>query len=570
MYTIKKIIKFSLPLLLVTLLFTCQEEDQEFGDVITPTNLTLAYDVVGVDADNPFGDGSGFVNFTATGDNAITYRYVFGDNTNIEVAPNGTIQHRFSQQGVNTYTVTVIASGTGGVTTSTSVNIDVFSSFNDQEAKDFLTGGNGSSKVWYLAASEVGHLGVGPSIALDIAINGEPSQFYFPVFFAAQPFEKCGIEISDCLCTDELTFAQDGTGQITFQLNNNGQTFFNGAHQDIVGGSGEEDECFDFDTSGTSNVALVPSTIDWSLIPDPDFLTPRGTVMNFTDDAFMGYYVSSSSYEIMEITDDYLYVRTLDGLNPDLVWYHKYSTEDSSADNDLNSIYTDLIWSDEFDTDGAPDAANWTYDIGTGDNGWGNGEAQYYTDAASNVLVTGGNLVITAKAETFMGSDYTSSRIKTQDLFEFTSGRVEIRAKLPEGEGTWPALWMLGANFPEVSWPASGEMDIMEHVGNNQDVVLSTVHYDSGDGTPTSSGANRMVENASSEFHTYTLEWRPDQIIMAIDNEVFFSFDHDNTLPFQNDFFLIFNVAMGGTLGGDIDAAFTESSLEVDYVRVYQ
>jgi len=551
------------------LLNSCIDEDQEFGDVIIPTNLAIAYQIVGQDADNPNGDGTGFVNFTASADNAITYRYDFGDGSTNAVAPNGTVSHRFSQTGVNTYLVTVIASGTGGVTTTSTISIDVFSSFDDQEAKDFLTGG--SSKTWYLAASQAGHLGVGPSLELDLIISGMPNAFYYPQFYSAAPFEKCGIEISDCLCTDELTFTLGANNEMTFELNNNGQTFFNVGHQDVVGGSVGEDACFDFDTSGIKNVALAPTMEDWSLIPDPGFTQPRGTVMNFSDGGFMGYYVSSSSYEIMEITNDYLYVRTIDGLDPNLAWYHKYSTSPpDDGGGGFDSEYNTLVWADEFDVDGAPDPANWTYDIGTGTNGWGNFEEQYYTDDASNVIVEGGNLKITAKAESFMGSDYTSSRIKTQDLFEFTNGRVEIRAKLPEGGGTWPALWMLGANFPEVSWPASGEIDIMEHVGNNQDQVLATVHWDQGGGTPANFSQNTTVEGASTDFHTYTLEWRDDEIIMLVDDQVYFNFAYDETFPFNQDFFFIFNIAMGGTLGGAIDPGFTESVLEVDYVRVYQ
>ncbi|WP_298895025.1 PKD domain-containing protein [uncultured Psychroserpens sp.] len=325
MMTIKKIFNSGLSLLVMMTLFTCQDEDQEFGEITTPTNLVLNFEVIGQDLMNPNGDGSGFVTFSASADNAITYRYNFGDNTNVEVTPSGEITHRFNLTGLNTYNVTVIASGTGGVTTSTSVDVDVFSAFDDQEAKDFLSGGAGSSKIWYLAASQSGHLGVGgtPEISADA--------FWFPSFFSATPFEKCNDEISDCLCDDELTFSLDVDNQLTFQLNNNGQTFFNAGHQSVIGEDAGEDACFDFDTSGVSNVSLAPTSVDWSAVPDPDF-NPRGTVMNFTNDAFMGYFVSSSSYEILSITENTLYVRTIDGLNPVLAWYHKYSTDPPDLD----------------------------------------------------------------------------------------------------------------------------------------------------------------------------------------------------------------------------------------------
>ena len=155
MRTIKKTI---LPIFALLLIMAgCQDDDQQFGDIIVPSNLTLSFEIVGQDVDNPNGDGSGLVNFTATADDALTYRYDFGDGTEGDVAPSGDITHRFNLTGDNSYTVTVIASGTGGVPTSTSVTLIVNSAFNDQEAKDLLSGGTGSSKTWYLAASETGH-----------------------------------------------------------------------------------------------------------------------------------------------------------------------------------------------------------------------------------------------------------------------------------------------------------------------------------------------------------------------------------------------------------------------------
>ena len=238
-----------------------------------------------------------------------------------------------------------------------------------------MSGGVENSKKWYLAASEPGHLGVGGSTFEEFADG-----FWFPGFFSASPFEKCNDEISDCLCDDEFTFSQDATNQLTFVYDNKGQTFFNGAHQQGVFGEEKgEDYCFDFDTSGTSNVSLVPTAVDWSKVGDPAFMS-RGTVMSFSDDKFMGYFVGSSNYEILELTDDFLHVRTFDALNPALAWYHKFSTSPPGAPTNPTPIINDqLVWSDEFDVDGAPNSANWNFDIGTGVNGWGNGESQYYT-----------------------------------------------------------------------------------------------------------------------------------------------------------------------------------------------
>lgn len=565
---------------------SCQDEDKSFGDVTAPTNLVLNFTLEGADVDNPNGDGSGIVNFQASADNALSFRYNFGDNSDVVSAPNGTARHRFTTQGINTYDVTVIASGTGGVTSSKTVSLTVESAFDDIEARSLLTGapitedetGNEIididapiSKTWYFATDQDGHYGVGPTLDFDIEINGQPSQFYFPAFFAAPANSTCESETQNCLCDDELVFTLDENNNLTFVLNNMGGTLFNEGHQEIVGGDGSAAQCFDFDTSGNKNVALSPSEEDWSLVPDPSF-SARGTLLSYSDQGFMGYYVTSFKYEIIELTEDYLYVRCLDGLNPVLAWYMKFtSTPPGSESDDLNdvTIYNNLVWEEDFNVDGAPDPNIWSYDIGTGSNGWGNGEDQYYTDRPENVKVENGNLVITAIAETFEDRNYTSARIKSQDAFDFAYGRVEIRAKLPEGGGTWPALWLLGSNFTEVGWPECGEIDIMEHRGNVLNEIKGTLHFP-GNFAGNAIGGDTINSTATTDFHLYSIEWTGDKIYFAVDNQIYFTFNNNNSLPFNDDFFFILNVAMGGTFGGDIDPSFTQSSMEVDYIRVYQ
>jgi beta-glucanase (GH16 family) len=226
------------------------------------------------------------------------------------------------------------------------------------------------------------------------------------------------------------------------------------------------------------------------------------------------------------------------------------------------------IWADEFNVDGAPDATKWVYDIGTGDWGWGNNESQYYTNRTENVKVLNGKLIITPKREVFQGSNFTSARIKTQGKFSFKYGRVEIKAKLPFGKGTWPALWMLGNNITTAGWPACGEIDIMEHVGNSQNKIHGTLHY------PNFSGGNAVsrtitISNASTEFHIYSLDWRSDSIKFYVDGTLFHTFNNTSALPFNQNFFLIINCAMGGNFGGAIDPNFTSSTFEVDYIRVF-
>ena len=246
----------------------------------------------------------------------------------------------------------------------------------------------------------------------------------------------------------------------------------------------------------------------------------------------------------------------------------------SSTDNSINTIktvpvafYNDTppIRADEFFENGAPDPKNWNYNLGAG--GWGNNELQTYTNNSENVIVEEGVLKIIAKSDGSGG--YTSARIKSENLFEFTYGTVEVRAKLPAAQGTWPAIWMLGANFDQVGWPTCGEIDIMEQKGQDKNMVLGTCHW-SNNGNYAGYGLETTVANTSSNFHIYKLKWTEGGAIrIFVDNVEYFVMTTNSSMPFNADFFFILNVAMGGNLGGTVDSAFTEDTLEIDYVRVY-
>ena len=226
-----------------------------------------------------------------------------------------------------------------------------------------------------------------------------------------------------------------------------------------------------------------------------------------------------------------------------------------------------IVWSDEFNTDGLPDGTKWGYDLGAG--GWGNNEAEYYTSRAENAVVINGSLKITLKKESYSGSNYTSARLLTKDKFSFKYGKVEIRAKLPAGGGTWPALWMLGSDNGTVGWPACGEIDIMEHIGNDLNKIYGTLHYPGRSGG-NADGGNRIITNATTEFHIYSLEWSATEIKILVDGLLIHTVTNSTSLPFNHNFFLICNVAMGGNFGGTIDPNVTSASMEVDYIRVYQ
>lgn len=531
-------------------MMSCQEDDLTLDTILVPTDLKIDTNISD--------DGSGLVDFTASANNALTYKYTFSDGSTA-VAPDGNYTKRFTRTGLNTYLVTVIAYGKGGVSSSKSIEVEVESDFNDPDTKQFLTGG--SSKTWYVAAFQAGHLGVGPS-------SGD--NFANPSYYAAAPFEKAGDEISSCFYTDVITFSENGEN-IGYTLNNNGQTFFNVDFVSEFGGGGGQDECLALDTSGEKSVTLAPAS---SGIPST---LSTGTEIQIGGGGFMSYYIGASNYEVLSITENSLYVRAIPSSNPELAWYLRFTTtpyaqqnagggEEEPDPEPFQTQFEDLLWSDEFDGE-TLDTDTWNYEIGNGTNGWGNGEVQYYTE--DNVTVQDGSLFITARREAESGFNFTSGRITTQDKFEFTYGRVEARAKMPEGGGTWPAIWMLGANFNEVGWPETGEIDIMEWVGNNPGETSSALHF------PGNSGGNAVVgrediANASSEFHTYTVEWTSENIIFLLDGEEFFTFTNEASLPFNKDFFLIMNVAMGGGLGGEIADDFQESSMEVDYIRVYQ
>jgi beta-glucanase (GH16 family) len=548
----KKINKYFI--LIVTLIFAigCQEEDNSFGDLSAPTNLAIEATIQGQDATNPNGDGSGIVNFVATATNAISYKYVFSDGTS-ENSPSGAYQKRFTQPGVNEYTVTVTASAKGGVSTTTTLNLEVRSDFTDDEAVQFLT--DGTQKNWYWSASEPGHLGVGPN-------NSDATQNYYGFYYQAAPWEKAGSPDSSCLYENVLKFSLVG-GQLKYQLNNGGNTFFNASFNSVVGATSGSDGCYTYDTSGLKTVTLSPSesVVVSNNVPNQT----RGTMMNFSDGGFMGYYIGQNSYEIISITSNRMVVRAVMGNNPALAWYHTFTTIQPVQDPITD--YTNLVFSDEFNADGAPDSSKWGYDLGAG--GWGNAEAQYYTNSANNVIVQGGNLKITAKAENLSGSNYTSARLKSENKFEFTYGKVEVRAKLPTGGGTWPAIWMLGQNYATNSWPACGEIDIMEHKGNEQNKIYGTLHYPGNSGGNGNSNST-IIANASTQFHVYKTIWSPSSVKLYVDDVLFHTVANNGTLPFNADFFLILNVAMGGTFGGTISPSFVQSSMEIDYVRVYQ
>jgi beta-glucanase (GH16 family) len=269
--------------------------------------------------------------------------------------------------------------------------------------------------------------------------------------------------------------------------------------------------------------------------------------------------------------------------------YNQFKTSQDDTKNtkaiSMDSEFNTLIWSDEFDGNGAINTEKWFHQTQLPPGGnWFGGLIQHYTNREGNSYLKDGLLNLVAKKETFDDQgeikQYTSARLNSK--FAFTYGRVEIKAKLPEGIGTWPAIWLLSKNINEdgaywynqgfgtVNWPTCGEIDILEHWGKKQNYVSSAVHNGSSYGGSVKNLGGQNVSNASNQFHIYAIEWTKDKITFSIDGIDHYIYEpsikDSNTWPYDSDYYLILNIA----IEPDIDPDFVESSMKVDYIRIYQ
>lgn len=246
----------------------------------------------------------------------------------------------------------------------------------------------------------------------------------------------------------------------------------------------------------------------------------------------------------------------------------------TDPDNGNSNGEWKLVWSDEFDKDGLPDPSKWGYEEGF----LRNIEAQYYTVARKeNARVEDGHLVIEARKEPFGGGEYTSASVTTRGKASWRYGRIEVRAKLPTGVGTWPAIWMLGTNIREVGWPKCGEIDIMENVGFNPDQIHANIHTEAFNHVKgTGKGSSITIEKPYEDFHVYKVEWYPDRMDFFVDDQKYFTYENSGNgnaeWPFDKEHYLILNLAIGGAWGGQqgIDDSIFPQQYLIDYVRVYQ
>ncbi|MEM7549390.1 MAG: glycoside hydrolase family 16 protein [Bacteroidota bacterium] len=540
----------------------CDDGVETLTSPLAPTDLTVVIDTT---------DSTGLVSFTPSGNNVLFFEVRTGDGNIISAASGETVVHQYNGAGNLSFDALIVGFSTGGLSSTVNEEINIFIDLvNDPVLVNFLAGGlTNSNRRWIWNQTVGGHFGV-----------GSPDTD-FPGFFAAMPNQ-----LADCLYDDVLEFSTDAEGNLLYNLITQGVTFVNGGQLGVLfpGEGGGDDQCREADDLlqlETSAVAFLDLNNDNS----PSLILGGGSFSP------LSYFANVPQWEIdiTSLTEDgILSVRGLnqaarDGASPDdggLAWYHQFIPEDGIAGGRIFDT-DNLIFSDEFEGTEL-DLEVWNFDIGTGSGtaagaGWGNQEAQFYTDRPENIVVEDGLLKITALRENF-GSDsdnrdFTSARINSQDKFEFTEGRVDFRARVPAQAGTWVATWLLGADVDTNPWPAAGELDVMEHVGNQVNRIFGTTHSPAGFGG-TAIGSSTIISDATSEFRVYSMDWTSDQVIFYVDDVEYFRYApatiNEETFPFDNDFFLLINFAMGGTFGGDIDAAFMEETFEVDYVRVYQ
>ena len=526
-------------ILFVFLILSCSGEsnddaaDTNEPDKITPSNLTLSVEIVGLDSNNPSGDGSGVVRFTASANNAVNFSFRFGTGDS-EESSSGSVEYTYTDAGTNTYNVNVLAYSSTNHFVSTSKTIEVYvTPPMDADLVKLLSGG--SQKSWKVNAAYDAHFS-----------NGD-KQFKYSTWWEASAFSKSSAGFYD----DKFIFKSDGTyihetnGDVFGKANYLNQTFGNTGQ--LINNSNEIEKYTLSNYQTTFSVSK--ENYENKLI--------------FQDKGFVGFFVGQHEFTIECYDDNNLFVRTVDDQNR--AWYIWLTDQEVStiASKDL---YTNLIWQEEFNYNGKIDSNKWVYEVR---DQWYNEELQATTDRLENVIVKDGKLKIIAKRENYNGKSFTSGRIKSNGKFDFTYGRVDIRAKLPGEKGTWPALWLLGSNYDDIDWPQCGEIDIMEHAGNRLNKIQGTVHHPdkhgSGDG-----GETNEYTNVSTAFNTYSVVWNEKAITFLVNDKPFHIVGNACALPFNWDFFLILNIAMGGTFGGSVPDSFVSDIMEVDYVRVYQ
>lgn len=318
-----------------------------------------------------------------------------------------------------------------------------------------------------------------------------------------------------------------------------------------------------------------------------DFAAASQTITFAPNETQKPIVVSITTDDIKEGDDDFKVVLTtpVNGILSKATGSGTIINDDSrvpftNAGYDAQTSYTGytLSWADEFNGT-ALNLADWTYENGDGCPnlcGWGNNELQYYTERRDNLFFQDGKMIIEAKKENYSGKAYTSSKILTRGKKVFKYGRIDIRAKLPKGKGIWPAFWLLPQDNVYGGWPKSGELDLMENIGHEPNKTYGTLHFGNGPGSTQLSRSYTLPSGSfNDQFHVFSIEWKQDQIKWLVDGNVYSTYTSadfgTNNYPFNQNFFLIINMAVGGNWPGNPDATtYLPQWLIVDYIRVYQ
>jgi len=493
--------------ILFVFILSCSSGSENGGSVIDPVDppseiipkdLSINITIEGSDTNNPNGDGSGLVKFSASATNAVSYSYRFG--TGDSKTSTGSVEYTYSDVGTKSYNIKVLAysSTNNYITIEKSITVYV-KPVSDPILLDLLAGS--TSKTWRINAAQDAHFS-----------NGSEDKNY-PNYWEAFSFSKSDSGFYD----DEFTFNVNGT----YIHKTNNTVFGKGVNLNSDFGTTSQTtnndgdiENYPLDNYETTFSAKSEDGID---------------KIEFNDSGFIGFYVGSHNYTIECYDDNNILIRTLD--NNDIAWYLWLSSQ-TISETPSKDQFTNLIWEDTFDYNGEIDSEKWTHEVR---EQWYNNEVQSTTNLLENSKVENGILKLTAIKKS--NGDYTSARIMTHDKLDYKYGRIDVRAKMPaKTNGVWPAIWLLGSNYNTVDWPACGEMDIQEYAQTNQFNVQSTVHKPDGYAGQGDSNVTDAYTDIDSEFHIYSLVWTKEALTFYVNDEPHHIVGNSCSLPFNHKF----------------------------------
>jgi len=488
----------------------CSSSDNAISEASPiPSNLSVSSIIVGTDSNNPNGDGSGIVDFTITATNATSYKVLINNKT-LELTQN-TFSYTFTDSGTKDYPVIITAinsAGSRSITISITITVNLSTQLQLVWSDEFDGNGSIDTSKW----------------AYD---TGTPENNEVQIYTT----DESNINIEDGVL--KITAIKGGASAVKYYFDELNLLDAGGNTVSVIENfEGAAPTFNDFDGASTQVITNPSNSGENTTSKVVEFEKTAGSSAN------AGVFWDINSAIDLSVNNKI----SLKTWSPDSGVVVRLKLENSTNSAEFHLVDASTSVSSAWET--------LTYDF--------SGAPAYNYDRLV-VFFDHGNTL----------ADYTSGRITTQNLYDFTYGTVEVRAKLPAAEGTWPAIWLLGANFGTVGWPTCGEIDIMEQTGWDKNKVLGTCHW-SSNGNYAGYGLDTSITNAASSFHVYKLEWTEGAIRFFLDDVEFFVMTTNNSMPFNKDFFFILNVAMGGDLGGTIDPNFAQDTMEIDYVRVYQ